>query len=151
MEEYKIEKSPFFVKVFFLDGTIKEGSIYLSLQAARHEGRETVSDVLNQKEQFIPINFKEGQIRLINKTYIIMVSFPLCKENMEHLMPCYAADVEINLDNKTQKEGIFVFQLPEHLTRVKDFLNHADSFVELRIDKEIYLINKDHILSVREK
>jgi hypothetical protein len=66
-------------------------------------------------------------------------------------MPYYTAYVEINLDNKTQKEGKFVFQLPEHLTRVKDFLNHADSFVELRNDKEIYLINKDHILSVREK
>jgi len=151
MNEYKIEKSLFLVKVFFLDGTVKEGSVYLSLQAARHEGHETVSDVLNQKEQFIPINFKEEQIRLINKTHIIMMSFPMCKENIEDLMPCYVAEVQINLDNKTQKEGIFVFQLPKHLTRVKDFLNHADSFVELRIDKEIYLINKDHILSIREK
>ncbi len=149
MDEYKIEKNLFLVKVFFLDGTIKEGSVYLSLQAAHHEGRETVSDVLNQKEQFIPINFKEEQIRLINKTHIIMMSFPL--DNIENLMPCYVAGVEINLDNKTQKEGIFVFQLPKHLTRLKDFVNQADSFVELRIDKEIYLINKDHILSVREK
>ena len=151
MNEYKIEKSLFLVKVFFLDGTVKEGSVYLSLQAARHEGHETVSDVLNQKEQFIPINFKDEQIRLINKTQIIMLSFPLCKGNIEDLMPCYVADVEIDLDNKIQKEGSFVFQLPKHLTRVKDFLNHADSFVELRIGKEIYLINKDHILSVREK
>ena len=80
-----------------------------------------------------------------------MMSFSLRKENIENSVPCYVSDVEINLDNKTQKEGIFVYHLPKHLTRVKDFLNHADSFVELRIDKEIYLINKDHILSVREK
>ena len=151
MDEYKIEKSLFPVKVFFLDGTVKEGSVYLSLQAARHEGRETVSDVLNQNEQFIPINFREEQIRLINKTHIIMVSLSPCKENIENSVPCYVADVEIDLVNKTQEEGIFVFNLPEHLTRVKDFLNHADLFVELRIDNEIYLINKDHILSVREK
>ena len=151
MNECKIEKSLFPVKIFFLDGTIKEGGVYLSLQAAHHEGRETVSDVLNQKEQFIPINFKEEQIRLINKAHIIMISFPLYKENIENLMPCYVVDVEINLNNKTQKEGIFVFQLPKHLTRVKELLNHAKLFVELRIDREIYLINKDHILSVREK
>jgi hypothetical protein len=151
MDEYKIEKSLFRVKVFFLDGTVKEGSVYLSPHAAYHEGRETVRDVLNKKEQFIPVNFREEQIRLINKTQIIMMSFPMCKENMENSLPCYEAGVEIDLDNKIQKEGIFVFQLPEHLTRIKDFLNHADSFVELRIDKEICLINKDHILSVREK
>ena len=151
MNEYKIEKSLFLVKVFFLDGTIKEGSVYLSLHAARHEGRETVSDFLNQKEQFISINFKEEQIRLINKTHIIMMSFPLCKENIENSVPYYVAEVQIDLDNNTQKEGSFVFQLPDHLTRVKDFLNHADVFVELRTDTEIYLINKNHILSVREK
>jgi hypothetical protein len=151
MDEYKVEKSLFPVKVFFLDGTIKEGSVYLSLHAARHEGRETVRDVLNHKEQFIPIKFEEEQIGFINKTHIMMMSFPLCKENTDTVMPCYMADVEIDLANKTQKEGIFVFQLPEHLTRVKDFLNHADLFVELRIDQEIYLINKDRILSVREK
>lgn len=151
MDEYKIEKSLFPVNVFFLDGTIKEGSVYLSLHAANHEGPETVSDVLNQKEQFIPIDFREERIRLINKTHIIMMSFPLCKWNMECLMPCHAADVEINLDNRTQKKGTFVFQMPKHLTRVRDFLNHADLFVELRIDEEIFLINKDHILSVREE
>jgi hypothetical protein len=151
MDEYKIEKSLSPVKVFFLDGTIEEGSVYLSLHAAGHEGRETVSDVLNHKDQFIPINFKKEQIRLINKAHIIMMSFPQFKENMENSLPCYAADVEINLDNKTQKNGIFAFQLPKHLTRVKDFLNRADAFVELRIDNEIYLINKDHILSAREK
>ena len=151
MDEYKIEKSLSPVKVFFPDGTVKEGSVYLSLHAAGHEGGETVSDVLNHKDQFIPVNFKKEQIRLINKRHIIMMSFPLCKENVENSMPSYATDVEINLDNKTQKNGTFAFQLPKYLIRVKDFLNHADAFVELRIDNEIYLINKDHILSVREK
>ena len=57
------------------------------------------------------------------------MSFPLYKENIENLMPSHVADVEINLDSKTQKEGIFVFQLPKHLTRVKDFLNLPSSFV----------------------
>ena len=73
MNEYKIEKSLFLVKVFFIDGTIKEGSVFLSLQAAHHEGHETVNDVLNQKEQFIPINFKEEQIRLININRIAVI------------------------------------------------------------------------------
>lgn len=151
MDEYKIEKSLFPVKVFFVDGTVKEGGVYVSLQAARHEGCETVNDVLNQQEQFIPVNFKEEQIRLINKTQILMISFSPGEENTHNFMPCYAADIEINLDNNTQKTGTFIFRLPKHLTRVKDFLNQPDSFVESRIDKEIYLINKDHILSVREK
>lgn len=151
MDEYRIEKSLFLVTVVFLDGTIQEGSVYLSLHAARHEGRETVSDVLNQKDDFIPINFNEDHARLINKAHIIMMSFPLCKDDMANLMPTYVADVEIALDNGTRKEGSFVFQLPRHLARVINFLNHVDSFVELRIGKEICLINKAHIFSIREK
>jgi hypothetical protein len=150
MHEFKIEKKLFVVKVFFLDGTIKEGGIYLSLQAAHREGPETVSDVLNQKEQFIPINFVGEQVSLTNKSHIMMLSFPLGREKTENSAQGYIKNVEISLINMTNKEGTLTFQLPRHLTRLKDFFNQAGSFVEFTIDEEMYLINKDHILSVRE-
>jgi hypothetical protein len=50
MSDYKIEKKPFPVKLFFPDGTEEEGNIYLSLLAAYHEGRESVERVLGLVE-----------------------------------------------------------------------------------------------------
>jgi CheR methyltransferase, SAM binding domain len=77
-------------------------------------------------ENRISRNFKIEQIRLINKANIIMMSFPLLQKNMENSVPCYAADVEIHLNNRTQKDGIFTFQLPKysgHLMKVRKILD----------------------------
>jgi hypothetical protein len=41
--------------------------------------------------------------------------------------------------------------LPTHARRVKDFLNQPDSFLEMKKESDIYLINKRHILFVEEK
>src|SRR4030042_4342263 len=80
MSDYRIEKDRFSVKLFFSDGKVDEGNIYLSLQAANHEGRESVRDVLNQQEPFLPVNFPAKSTELINKRQLLMVSFPSNKE-----------------------------------------------------------------------
>jgi hypothetical protein len=59
--------------------------------------------------------------------------------------------VDVTLDNRVRMEGKLVFLLPAHSSRVKDYLNQADAFVELRKVGEIYLINRKHIISVEEK
>ena len=76
MSDYRIEKDRFSVKLFFSDGKVDEGNIYLSLQAANHEGRESVRDVLNQQDSFLPVNFPTRSTKLVNKRHLLMVSFP---------------------------------------------------------------------------
>ena len=150
--EYKVEKDHFNVKVFFLDGTIKDGNIFLSHQAAHHEGHELVIDVLNQREQFIPISFSEGSTRLINKSNLLMISFPSVKQEPDYsVLAGSSVEVAIHLNNHTQLEGNFIFDLPSHARRVKDFLNQSESYLELRKDGETYLINKNHVLFIEEK
>ena len=151
--DYKVEKDRFFVKLFLLDGSMREGFVYLSFQAANHEGPELVTDVLNQEEQFLPINFQEGSTRLINKTQIVMISFPgdERKTGVPFLEDISIHEVMIHLTTHAQLEGRFVSLLPTHARRVKDYLNQGESFLELRKDGNIYLINKDHILFVEEK
>ena len=55
------------------------------------------------------------------------------------------------MDNFTELEGNFTFMLPSHARRVKDFLNQSESYLELRKDRETYLINKNHVLFIEEK
>jgi len=57
----------------------------------------------------------------------------------------------IHLVNDTRLDGSFLFVLPNHARRVKDFLNQTVCYLELRKNGETYLINKDHILYVEEK
>ncbi len=151
--DYRVEKDRFSIKLFLLDGSTKEGYIYLSFLAANHEGPELVTDVLNQDEQFLPINFQESRTRLINKEQIVMVSFPEDEKKTGNLFPKDISihDVTIHLVNHDPLEGRFVSLLPTHARRVKDYLNQGESFLELRKDGNIYLINKDHVLFVEEK
>lgn len=150
--DYKVKKNRFSVRLFLLDGSIEEGFVYLSFHAANHEGPEMVTDLLNQGEQFLPVNFQEASARLINKRHIVMLSFPM-DENKTGNLPLEDIsihDVTVHLMNHDRLEGKFVSLLPTHARRVKDYLNQGESFLELRRDASIYLINKDHILSVEE-
>jgi hypothetical protein len=152
MSDYKIEKDRFSVKLFFSDGTVEEGNIYLSLLAAHHEGRESVRDVLNLPDPFLPVNFLGGTTRLVNKENLSMVSYPTEDEKVEPVaLEASPHEVILRLINSVRVEGRFIFLLPPHSSRVKDYLNQAEPFVELRKEQEIYLVNRKHIVFVEEK
>ena len=151
--EYKVEKDRFSVTLFLLDGSVKEGYVYLGLHAANHEGPEMVTDVLNQNEQFIPIHVDGGSTRLMNKEQVVMISFPMNEPKAGNLFfqDISIHDVTVHLINHGHLEGSFISVLPTHSRRVKDYLNQGETFLELRRDGTIYLINKDRILYVEEK
>jgi hypothetical protein len=152
MSDYKVEKDRFSVKLFFSDGTVEEGNIYLSLLAAHHEGRESVRDVLNYPDPFLPVNFLGGTTRLVNKENLSMVSYPTEDERGEPVdLASTQCEVVLRLINSVRVEGRFIFLLPPHSSRVKDYLNQAEPFVELRKEQEIYLVNRRHIVFVEEK
>lgn len=151
--DYKVEKDRVYVKLFLLDGSVKGGFVYISLQAATHDGPEMVIDVLSQDEQFFPVDLQEGSTQLINKKQVVMLGFPIDERKTS---PLFLQDVSIHqvtvhLMNHGQLDGRFVCLLPTHARRVKDYLNQAESFVELRKDGHVYLINKEHLLLVEEK
>jgi hypothetical protein len=99
--------------LFFSDGTEEEGNLYLSLQAAHHEGRELVQDVLNQPDLFLPINFVQGQTRLINKESLMMVSFPSVQERQSADLLNSIYQVAITLDNQVRwKASLFFSSRP---------------------------------------
>ena len=151
MSDYRIEKDRFSVKLFFSDGKVDEGNIYLSLQAANHEGRESVRDVLNQQDSFLPVNFPTRFTKLVNKRHLLMVSFPSNEEEGDLGAEASPHEVVLHLINGVQIGGKFIFLLPPHSSRVKDYLSQTESFMELRKEGEIYLINKRHIIFVEEK
>ena len=152
MSEYKVEKDLVPVKVFYSDGGIEEGGIYVSLRAAHHEGPESVKDVLNQEEPFLPVTFFDKPTKLVNKDQVLMVSFPRSGEKAESVAPASTLyEVSIHLINHLLLEGRFTFLLPPHSSRVKDYLSQEEPFVELGKDGEIYLVNKRHIIFVEEK
>ena len=151
MSDYRIEKDRFSVKLFFSNGKVDEGNIYLSLQAANHEGRESVGDVLNQQDAFLPVNFPTRSTRLVNKRHLLMVSFPSNEEEEDLGAEANLHEVLLHLSNGVQIEGRFIFLLPPHSSRVKDYLSQAESFMELRKEGEICLVNKRHIIFVEEK
>ena len=155
MSDYKVEKDRFPVKLFFTDGATEEGQIYLSLRAAHHEGHESPQDLLNQQDVFLPVHFPEGPTRLVNKDHLLMVSFPSGEEEEEEeeqeSFVSSVYEVILHLTNHLQLEGKFVFLLPTHSSRVKDYLNQPQPFVSLRKEGEAYLINRKHIIAVQEK
>ena len=152
MSDYKIEKELFQVKLFFPDGTVGEGNIFLGLHAAHHEGRESVRDVLNDSAPFLPVNSLGRTTRLVNKENISMISYPEQGEKDESVASGVSHhEVVLGLINSVRLEGEFIFLLPPYSSRVKDYINQAEPFVELRKEQEIYLVNRRYIDFVEER
>lgn len=81
-----------------------------------------------------------------------MVSYPTEDERGEPVdLASTQCEVVLRLINSVRVEGRFIFLLPPHSSRVKDYLNQAEPFVELRKEQEIYLVNRRHIVFVEEK
>jgi hypothetical protein len=151
--EYKVEKDRFSVTVSLVDGSTVEGWMYLSHHAAHHDGPETVPDLLNQDELFLPIHVEGQRTQLVNKGHIVMVSFVFDDKEWwtRSLENASIHEVVLQLTKHGRLEGRFISFLPRYARRVKDYLNQFEAFLELRKDGSRHLINKNHIVSVEER
>jgi len=147
-----IEKNRIPIKFHVLDGSVDEGLVYLGLHAARHEGSESVRDLLLGSERYLSIVFTDRPTKLVNRDCLVMVTVaaeqlpadPAVSGGQPHA-------VTVHLPNDLRVDGTLFFMLPSHRARVKDYLNLPEPFVELHRDNEICLVNKHHIFYVEEK
>jgi hypothetical protein len=149
MDLYKVPKIETQVRILLDDGRTLDGSIFTSVTGPRG-GPETVLDRLTDaSEEFLPLACGDDRL-LLNKTGIILVQCP-----PDALGPdadergAKEVPVRVSLAGGTSVLGRLAIRMPPARARVLDYLNSAPRFVPLLGERQVTLVQKHFIVTVR--
>ena len=135
--------------IFFYDGSQRSGNFFLSPVSAKHAGTESIGELLTGERNFIPFEQEAGSVALISRENIAMVQ--LQEETADTPVPgLRKVRVSLSLLTNEILEGIISFTLPEHYSRVSDFINSSDAFFRFDSDGKIFLVRTRFIKMISE-
>jgi hypothetical protein len=153
--EYRIPKREISAEASFLGHPDRVLRLFLNERAARHDGEERLSDLLNGPGEFLPALEPPGKVVLLRKDALTVltvsaeVEFP-GERDTEGVAPAGVSRVraEIVLQDGTEIRGEVVFAMPEGRTRLVDFLNLPERFFAVLDAHVARLVNKHCIARV---
>lgn len=148
MSIYRVEKTELPVVLFHSDGSIMRGVVFLSASAYSHIGRQTLSDLLLDRENFIPFRSDAGEFSVINRNTITHIRYePVNSEDELHEIGS-PVDVQINFIGGEQLRGTLLVETREGRARLSDFINTTRNFFPMRSGEARYLVNVVRIRNI---
>jgi len=134
-------------------GDRREGEIYVMERVPQHAGPETPLDMLNRPEAFFPFRTREdGAVLLVAKARTVTLSVPrtTSAEDPARLSAAKQARIEVMLADGSTVSGWATLELPEHHSRVLDYLNaSAEPFFSVTTEDVLQFVNRAHVLYAR--
>jgi hypothetical protein len=135
-------------------GGKREGEIYVMERVPQHAGHETPLDMLNRAaEGWFPFQPKGNGagVLLVAKARTVSLIVPLTEpEDAARVSAAKQARLEVTLADGTQLNGWATLELPQHHSRVLDYLNAAtEPFFAVTTADGVYLVNRAHVLYAR--
>ena len=155
-EAYRIPKREVTAEVTVIGKKPATLKIFLSQQAKSHTGYERPSDLLNGIDTFFPALDEHGDLVLLQRDAVKVVSVAADYEtesdgsdpDADDTVPATKVEIEVTLDDGTTLEGNVEYVMPEGRARLQDFLNAGDRFIALRQAEMVHLVNKLRIARV---
>jgi isopentenyl diphosphate isomerase/L-lactate dehydrogenase-like FMN-dependent dehydrogenase len=134
-------------------GGKREGQIYEMERVPQHAGPETPLDMLNRAEGFFAFRPKgDGAgVQLVAKARTVSLTVPATQpEDTARLSAAKRAHLEITLADGSQVSGWATIELPQHHSRLLDYLNtSSEPFFAIADDDGVHLVNRAHVLYAR--
>lgn len=149
MNEQKITVATRFIEVVLCNGTIITGDTFLQLHSLHHATPQTIGEILNSEEMFLPISGKDG-VDLINLDQVVSVA-TAAKQEFDPLLELGAQyDIQVEASQGDLMQVKIYVNLPEAQRRVKDFLNQNLRFLHFVHQDRVLYIAKQQILRVKD-
>lgn len=147
MSQYFIEKIEVAVTLFMADGLVREGYVYLSRFSALHPGEQTVEEMFNEPDPFVPLRKKDGQFSIIRKGAITHLRFesplpPMSSSLGEEI------GIKVHFPGGEFLQGEITLYGPDDKRRLQDFLNITRRFFQITSDAAHYLVNPEMVSEV---
>lgn len=124
-------------------------NFFLSQYSEIHSGGETVFDIVNSQNSFIPIEDNVTKdIIFISKDQLMIVE--LSVSEYVPSVDLNKARIQIVMVNNEKLDGYVLIDTPQIKSRVSDYFNILHQFVRIYQDQSDLILNKAYILSVKE-
>lgn len=134
-------------------GGPRAGEVFVMERVPQHAGPETPLDMLNRAEGFFPFRPKDdsGAVLLVTKARTVTLTVPaLLPDDPARLSAAKQARLELTLADGTQLSGWATLELPQHHSRLLDYLNAAvEPFFAITEGDKSHLVNRAHVLYAR--
>ena len=134
-------------------GGTRAGEVYVMERVPQHAGSETPLDMLNRPDAFFPFRSdKDGEgVLLVAKARTVSLSVPHPADvDKARLSAAKQVSLELTLADGTKLSGWATLELPEHHSRLLDYLNAAaEPFFSIMTPDALHLVNRAHVLFVR--
>src|SRR5687767_1503866 len=132
-------------------GEPREGEIYVMERVPQHAGAETPLDMLNRADGFFPFRPRGGEsaVLLVAKSRTVSLTVPPAPADSARLSAAKQASLVITLADGSELSGWATIELPEHHSRILDYLNAAEPFFAIANADRVHLVNRAHVLYAR--
>jgi hypothetical protein len=132
-------------------GKPREGEIYVMERVPQHAGAETPLDMLNRPEGFFPFRPRENgsAVLLVAKSRTVTLTVPPPASDSARLSAAKKASLVVTFADGTELSGWATIELPEHHSRILDYLNSGEAFFAIATADKMHIVNRAHVLYAR--
>lgn len=133
-------------------GEPRDGEVFVMDRIPQHAGPETPLDMLNRPEGFFPFRPREegAGVLLVAKARTVTLTVPPPPEDAARNSAAKHASLVVTLADGSELSGSATLELPQHHSRVLDYLNaSAVPFFAIRAPDKVHIVNRAHVLYAR--
>jgi hypothetical protein len=153
MDAYRVPKGRATVLIFVPPFPIAVRTVFLSEIAESHHGPETVSDLLDKPQAYLPVQEEDGEPVLLRKDSVrwLKVEDPRAVEwcFFEDAAGAATRKIRCVFADGDPLDGTIYVVAPEGERRVSDLVNRRSGFLHVESEGELYLVNLRHVVTVR--
>jgi hypothetical protein len=154
MTGFSLPRQSVAARLLLTEGKERRGAVYIMARAPHREGPETTLEMLNRPEgffAFLPEGSKD--VQLVSRAHTIMLVVPAddpaAHPTHMRLSGARLVGLEVKLDTGKTIAGHASLELPQHQSRVIDYLNAtSDPFFAVTSDGSTHFVNRAHVLYV---
>ncbi len=153
MDAYRVPKGRATVLIFVPPFPISMRTVFLSEIAENHHGPETVSDLLEKPQAFLPVQEEDGEPVLLRKDSVRWLKVENPREAewsfYEDSAGTPTRKIRCVFRDGEPLDGTIYSVAPEGERRVSDLVNRRTSFLHVESEGDLYLVNLRHVVTVR--
>jgi hypothetical protein len=152
MADFAIPRVSVPASLLLSDGNRRQGEIYVMERVPQHSGPETPLDMLNRPQGFFPfLPEGNGTVLLVTKSHTISLSVATddAAQDPVRLSAAKLVAVELTFVDGSTLQGFATAELPEHHSRLLDYLNDSSPFFAVSAGEEFHFVNRAHVLYAR--
>ena len=134
----------------FADGTEIAGALHVQSAVANHPGPETLAELLNRPEPFLPLTLDEDGVRFVPKAQIALVETEAPTDtDADRRSAIRFVSLEVAMMSDRLISGFAECELPPNRSRALDLLNDGGGFFALTAEATLWAVNRTHVRTVR--